>query len=50
MNDLIRGFRFIGDVHFHGINIYDSKYRPCVGAPEYRHGVPAAQPLFDVDL
>ncbi|WP_320043168.1 phosphate ABC transporter ATP-binding protein PstB [uncultured Desulfobacter sp.] len=28
MNDLIRGFRFIGDVHFHGINIYDSNIDP----------------------
>jgi phosphate transport system ATP-binding protein len=28
MNDLIRGFRFVGDVHFHGINIYDSNIDP----------------------
>jgi len=28
MNDLIRGFRFIGDVHFHGINIYDKNIDP----------------------
>lgn len=25
MNDLIRGFRFIGNVHFHGIDVYDKK-------------------------
>jgi len=28
MNDLIRGFRFVGDIHFHGINIYDSNIDP----------------------
>lgn len=28
MNDLIRGFRFVGDVHFHGINIYDKNIDP----------------------
>ncbi len=28
MNDLIRGFRFVGDVHFHGINIYDKNVDP----------------------
>ena len=25
MNDLIRGFRFFGKVHFHGVDIYDKK-------------------------
>ena len=28
MNDLIRGFRFVGNVHFHGINIYDNNIDP----------------------
>lgn len=28
MNDLIRGFRFEGKVHFHGIDIYDKKVDP----------------------
>ncbi len=28
MNDLIRGFRFVGNVHFHGINIYDKNVDP----------------------
>jgi len=28
MNDLIRGFRFEGKVHFHGMNIYDRKVDP----------------------
>ena len=28
MNDLIRGFRFVGEVHFHGINIYDKNIDP----------------------
>lgn len=28
MNDLIRGFRFEGQVHFHGVNIYDKKIDP----------------------
>jgi len=28
MNDLIRGFRFEGKVHFHGMNIYDKKVDP----------------------
>ncbi len=28
MNDLIRGFRFVGDIHFHGVNIYDSNIDP----------------------
>lgn len=28
MNDLIRGFRFVGDVHFHGINIYAANIDP----------------------
>jgi phosphate transport system ATP-binding protein len=28
MNDLIRGFRFNGQVHFHGMDIYDKKVDP----------------------
>lgn len=28
MNDLIRGFRFVGEVHFHGVNIYDKNIDP----------------------
>ena len=28
MNDLIRGFRFSGQVHFHGMDIYDKKIDP----------------------
>lgn len=28
MNDLIRGFRFIGEVRFHGMNIYESNIDP----------------------
>ncbi|NWH06315.1 phosphate ABC transporter ATP-binding protein [Desulfobacter latus] len=28
MNDLIRGFRFVGNIHFHGIDIYDSNIDP----------------------
>lgn len=28
MNDLIRGFRFQGKVHFHGMDIYDKKVDP----------------------
>ncbi len=28
MNDLIRGFRFEGKVHFHGMDIYDKKVDP----------------------
>ncbi|WP_035273106.1 phosphate ABC transporter ATP-binding protein PstB [Desulfogranum japonicum] len=28
MNDLIRGFRFEGNVHFHGMDIYDKKVDP----------------------
>ena len=28
MNDLIRGFRFVGDIHFHGINIYGNNIDP----------------------
>lgn len=28
MNDLIRGFRFVGDIQFHGVNIYDSNIDP----------------------
>lgn len=28
MNDLIRGFRFEGKVHFHGMDIYDEKVDP----------------------
>ncbi len=28
MNDLIRGFKFVGTVHFHGTNIYDKQVDP----------------------
>ena len=28
MNDLIRGFRFVGEIHFHGINIYAGNIDP----------------------
>ena len=28
MNDLIRGFRFIGDVRFHGVNVYGKNIDP----------------------
>ena len=50
MNDLIRGFRFEGHVHFHGQDIYAQSVDPVVGAPPHRHGVPAAQPVLDEHL
>jgi phosphate transport system ATP-binding protein len=28
MNDLIRGFRFVGNIHFHGVNIYADNIDP----------------------
>ncbi|HAR32730.1 MAG TPA: phosphate ABC transporter ATP-binding protein, partial [Desulfobacter sp.] len=28
MNDLIRGFRFVGDIRFHGVNIYAANIDP----------------------
>ena len=45
MNDLVRGFRFEGDVHFRGKDIYAKYDRSRGGAPLHRHGVPAAQPV-----
>ena len=50
MNDLIRGFRFEGHVHFHGQDIYGRRRGPGGGAPLHRHGVPAAQPVLDEHL
>ena len=45
MNDLVRGFRFEGHVHFRGQDIYAPQGRPGRRAPPHRHGVPAAQPV-----
>ena len=50
MNDLIRGFRFEGHVHFHGQDVYDRGRRPGGGAPLHRHGVPAAESVLDEHL
>ena len=50
MNDLVRGFRFEGHIHFRGKDIYDSKRRSGGRAPLHRHGVPAAQPVRDEHL
>ena len=45
MNDLVRGFRFEGHVHFQCINIYESQNRPCGCPPPYRHGISTAKPF-----
>ena len=42
MNDLVRGFRFEGHVHFRGQDIYASTWIRR-RTPLYRHGLPAAQ-------
>ena len=50
MNDLVRGFRFKGHVHFRGQDIYHPRGRSGRRAPSHRHGVPAAQPVRDEHL
>ena len=45
MNDLVQGFRFEGNVHFHGQDVYGQYRGSGGGAPLHRHGVPAAQSL-----
>ena len=45
MNDLVRGFRFKGHVHYRGKDIYDAGIDPGRRAPLHRHGVSAAQSL-----
>ena len=50
MNDLVRGFRFKGHVHFRGQDIYHPRDRPGRRAPLHRHGLPAAEPVRDEHL
>jgi phosphate transport system ATP-binding protein len=44
MNDLVRGFRFEGHVHFRGQDIYASNVDPVV-VRRYRHGLPQPNPF-----
>ena len=50
MNELIPGCRVEGDVQLDGDPIYGPGDRPGGGAPAHRHGVPALEPLPQVDL
>ena len=43
MNDLIRGFRFEGQIRFRGKDVYGSERRPRGRPAAYWHGVPATQ-------
>ena len=50
MNDLIPGVKVGGKVLYHGEDVYGADGRPGRGAPPDRHGLPAAEPVPEVDL
>ena len=50
MNDLIPGVTQTGTIRYHGQDIYGAERRPGRGAAEHRHGLPAAEPVPEVDL
>ena len=50
MNDLVAERKVDGKVLYHGIDLYGVGRRPDRGAPPHRHGLPAAEPVPEVDL
>ena len=50
MNDLIPGFTQTGSIRYHGPEHLRLRHRPRRGAPEHRHGLPAPEPVPEVDL
>ena len=50
MNDLIPGFTQTGTIRYHGQDICGARRRPGRGAAPHRHGLPAAEPVPEVDL
>ena len=50
MNDLVPSARVEGKILYHGVDLYGIRRRPDRGPPPDRHGVPAAQPVPEVDL
>ena len=50
MNDLIPGFRQTGSITYHGTGHLRRRHRPGRGAAQHRHGLPAAEPVPEVDL
>ena len=50
MNDLIPGVKVGGQVLYHGDDLYGARRRPGRGPPADRDGVPAPEPVPEVDL
>ena len=50
MNDLVPSARVDGKLLYHGVDLYGAGRRPDRGAAPDRHGLPAAEPVPEVDL
>ena len=50
LNDLIPGARVEGEVEYRGVSLYGARGLPDRRAPAYRHGLPEAEPVPQVDL
>jgi len=50
MNDLVPGAKVEGQVMYHGQDVYGEGVDPVRSAPAHRNGLPACEPVPEVDL